>query len=432
MTTTISTETVTNGKSNGPRPTESHSLDEQHVSSPPPPPRWRWFHSVFVLVIVLGGAGSVFWIGWLPRVRQAKQLSEATAKVKSAARTVQIVRPRVEQAIREVSLPGDVRAMEETSIYPRIDGYVKKWYVDIGDEVLDGQLLVEVSTPEVAQQLQQAIAELARTKAMLLKAESEERLAKITYQRYEKLERRNAATQQELDHRLAELQTATATVESAAAAIGADEANVQRLREINSFSRIRAPFAGTITSRAVELGQLVNSGNESGEPLYRLAQTDPVRVFIDVPQVYAASVIKDKEATIRIREDPGQKFQGRVTRTAGALDPATRTLRTEIQVANSQHQLLPGAYVQVRLLLETQSPALILPATAVIFDSQGTRVAVVDSDNRVRFQAVEISREYGTEIGVASGLREDARVISNPNEQLVEGEIVHSTPIEKT
>jgi len=397
----------------------AHGGDE--LPAVPPPPHYRWYQIVPVLLLLVAMVAGLFLAGMIPRVNRQKALAAEAERVRNERPRVMVAHPRAEAPSTEVLLPGDVRPMEETVIHARTEGYVSRWTADIGDVVQQGTLLVELSTPEIDQQLREAEAEVTRLHAELRRVQAEAKLAELTWERYRTLRDRDATTQQELDQSLAEKDAAAAAVRSSEAAIRSAEARVERTGQLLSFSRITAPFSGTITSRSVEVGQLVTTGNGNGQKLYTLARTDPVRVLIDVPQVYASGVKIGARATILVRELPDREFVGTVTRTAGALDPSTRTLRVEVQVPNNERLLLTGAYVQVRLEVTRSAPRWLLPATALMFNADGTRLAIVDETGHVRFRDVEVAGEFDTEVGLASGVGAEDRVITNPGEYLSDG-----------
>jgi RND family efflux transporter MFP subunit len=318
------------------------------------------------------------------------------------------------------TLPGDVQAMEETEIYPRTTGYLKKWHVDIGDHVEAGKLLAEIDAPEIMQQLSRSRATLDQLVAKAATAESTMNLAEITLKRNRSLPP-GAISKQEIDESNAAAITARAAFKATEADIVAGQAEVQRYTELDSFSKITAPFAGTITARNIEIGQLVSAGSTTGQSLFRLAKTNPLRVYVNVPQIDAPGVKEDMPAKILVREQPGKPFPGTVSRTAKALDPITRTLRTEVLVPNDDGRLMVGSYVQVELEITRQHPPLLVPASALIFNASGMRVAVLDAENKVHFADVDVLGDYGTMIGVARGLEPTQRVVTNPGDRLAEG-----------
>ncbi len=411
-----------------------------HVEHRPPPehghevelqrPVTRLSVTTVGLVIVMGicGVVALFLSGWVPRQHQTQLLESESHRIKTALPTVRVIKPRLAPAIAVVMLPGDVQAMDEITIYPRTNGYVKRWLVDIGDEVQEGELLIEIDTPEVRAQLQQSEAALAESKASLERARATEHLARLTTNRLRGLVGRKAISQQELDDSENNLAVAVATIELSEATIDVNKANVQHMRELLSFSQIYSPFAGTVTARNVDTGKLVTAGNAEGQSLFHVARTTPVRVFVNVPQFYAPGVTKGMRAEIVSREMPGRAFAGTVTRTARAIDPLIRTLLTEIQVPNEDRALLTGSYVQVRMEVESQNPPLLIPATALVFNSGGTQVAVVGSDQTIQLRLVQVIGDFDREIGIATGITADETLVVNPGDRMSDGLAVEIDP----
>jgi RND family efflux transporter MFP subunit len=374
-----------------------------------------------VIVMAISSAVGLFVSGWAPRRHHTELLDAESHRIKAAVPTVRVMKPRQAAAVAVVMLPGDVQAMEEITIYPRTTGYVKQWLVDIGDEVKEGDLLMEIDIPEVRAQLQLSEAALAESRASLERARASANLAQITTNRLRGLAARKAISQQELDDSENNLAVAQANVQLSEATIDVNKANVQHNRELLSFSQIRSPFAGTVTTRNVDTGKLVTAGNAAGQALFHLARTSPVRIFVNVPQTFAQGVTKDMKARIVSREMPGRVFEGTVTRTARSIDPLTRTLLTEIQVPNEDHALLTGSYVQIRMEVERQSPPLLIPAAALVFNSAGTQVAVVGADQKVHLRAVEVVGDFDRDVGIATGITVDDTVVVNPGDRMSDG-----------
>ncbi len=384
-----------NGPQSDPSADGRTTDDASEIGSPPAPPCPRFFLLVFLLLLAIGAGAGLFLYGWVPKARQEAVLVTEAQRIKTALPRVSVVHPRQSPAVRVLQLPGDVQALEETTVYPRTSGYLKRWLVDIGDEVKSGQLLAEIDIPEIKDELNQAIATLGQLNAKLLTAEANKNLAETTLRRYEALAATNAISKQELDERRAAAATAASTVTAAKADVVGGEAAVQRLTTLQSFSLVYAPFRGTITARSIDVGQLVTSGNGASQALFHIAKTNPVRVFVNVPQAYGFGVKAHMRAELQVRELPGRQFIGSVTRTAGSIDPSTRTLLTEIQVPNDDHALLIGSYVQVKMDVTREKPPLLVPAAALVIDAQGTRVATVDAGDRVHFHAVEVAGDFG-------------------------------------
>ena len=390
------------------------------ASRPPAIPRLRWWQIGLALIAISCSGGGLFYLGWQPRVLQNAVLAHESEHARTALPRVQVAKPGFSPLEMETLLPGDVQAVEETTIYPRTSGYLKQRLVDIGDTVEEGQLLAEIDTPEVDQQLRQAEASLEQLKARKKTAQTAHQLALATLRRVESVPQ-GIITMQEIDERRAQVDTAASAITAAEADIAAGEAAVQRMKELQSFKRVYAPFSGTITARSVELGQLVTSGNDTAQSLFRLSRTNPVRVFVDVPQMYAPSVKPGLEARLVVRELPGRAFIGSVTRTAGAIDATTRTLLTEVQVPNDDAALLTGSYVQVRFKVKRAEPSLLIPATALIFNAEGTKVAVVDAQQHIQLRDVVVEGDLGTQLRIGSGLVAEDQVVINPGDRMSEG-----------
>jgi membrane fusion protein (multidrug efflux system) len=324
-----------------------------------------------------------------------------------------------------VTLPGHVNALEETAVYARVSGYLRRWLVDLGDAVSEGQTLAEIETPELDQELAQAEAAVGQAEAQVQVAKAHRELARTTLARTAQLAPAGLVALQDFDDKKAGLEAEAANVIAAEAALRSARANVGRLAQTRSFARVRAPFAGTITARTTERGALVTVGNGAGQALFRIAATQVVRVFVDVPQSYATSIAPGQTATVTVREFPDQTFTGKVTRTARALDPAARTLRTEIQVANPTGALLPGMYAQARIAAPVGVPLLSVPSAAVLTDARGTRVAVV-AEGHVHWRAVQVEEDLGREVTLSSGLHDGERIVSNPSEALRDGAVVEA------
>ena len=357
--------------------------------------------TVFAMVSVLG---VLFAVGIVPRLLLRHRLAAEADAVRDRVPVVATASPRRSPEVIDVRLPGSIEAILETGIWARTNGYLKARYVDIGDRVTRGQLLAEIETPEVDQQLQQAIATMNEEKANVVKVEADLALARTTLQRY-LAAGPGTVSKQQIDERTSAVTDAEKVVDAAKATVAADEANVRRLVELLSFQRVYAPFDGVITMRNVDPGSLVSAGSTSGTTeLFRLAQVDVLRIFVHVPQSYSPDIRVGQKAEVSVRELPGRVFVGKVTRTAGAIDPTSRTLLTEVQVPNPDGQLLAGSYSTVRFELSRPEPPLVIPSSALLIDASGIRVALVDADHTLHYRPVEIGRDYGTEVEVLSGL----------------------------
>lgn len=405
---------------NKPQMDSSHELIDE-AGDPTPSPRIAAWKVTLLLFLIVGAITGAFFLGWLPKVQQHKVLAEEADHRTNATPEVQVMSPYPANATMEVLLPGEIQAKEETVIFPRASGYLKKWHVDIGDIVEKGQLLAEIDTPEVDQQLEEAQATVEQLKARRQVAETQLNLAGYTLSRVERLIAANAASQQEYDERKAELAVAQHQVQVADADIAAGLADLQRIKELQSFTNVYAPFDGTISERSIDLGQLVTSGNDQAQSLFRLLRTDSVRVIVHVPQLYASSVKADSEAQLVVREMPNRRFTGHIARTAKAIDLQTRTMRIEVELENNEGLLLPGAYVQVQLTVKRSDPPLVVPASALIFNADGAQLAIVNSENAIELRPVEVEADQGGTLGIATGITAADRVVINPGERLNQG-----------
>jgi RND family efflux transporter MFP subunit len=322
--------------------------------------------------------------------------------------TVTVVEPTQTSSAPELVLPGNVTANQMTSIYSRVDGYLKKWYVDIGDHVQQGQVLADVDAPQIDADLRMAQAQLELAQANLT-------LAQTNSVRSQQLYQNHVNSQQELDTVLATEQVQKATRDNAAAALTSAQ-------DMKAFEEIRAPFPGTITARYIDVGSLVASGSaRTVQKLFELAQSDPVRVFVNVPQADVSSVQAGTPATITVDEFPGQTFAGKLARESGAFDLSSRTLLVEIDVPNPDGRLYAGMYAHAKFALKNPTPALLVPDNSILIDSKGARVLVVDSSNKIRIKPVTLGRDFGTKSEILGGLDASDRVVQNPTEALQEG-----------
>jgi len=351
------------------------------------------------LVVVAGLA-----LGVIPRLRAQSKLVAATQEV--TLRTVTVTNATRLASSVQLALPGDVRAFEETKIYARADGYLLKWNSDIGAKVEAGQVLAEIDTPELDQELNQSRAALAQAQANLV-------LARSSAERWQRLLKDRAVSQQEVDEKTSALAAREADVKAA-------EAAVARLEKLSSFKEVRAPFAGTITRRHVDTGALIRAGGNASA-LFDLAQTDTLRVQVNVPQAYLRDIAIGSTVAIAVAEYPGRAFPGKVLRTSGAFDATTRTMLTETEVPNRNGELFPGIHVDVQLTLAQANPPIVVPARAVIIRGEGLQVAEVDDANAIRLQKVQAGRDLGRTVEIVSGLSDGARIVTNPTDTLVEG-----------
>ena len=345
-------------------------------------------------------------IGFIPRWHQRTLVRAETIEL--ATPSVSVVSPTPSQPAGGLLLPAEVKPLLEAPIFARANGYLKRWLVDIGAHVKEGQLLAEIDTPELNQQLEQARAELAQTDAALA-------LAQITADRWADLLKTSSVSEQENAEKQADFKLKTATVDGA-------RANVHRLEELVSFARVMAPFAGTITARNTDVGDLIVAG--SSKELFRLAQTQTLRVYVRVPQTAAHGISPGQSAEMMIPEIPGHVFPAKVVTTSQAMSTDSRTLLTELEVDNSQGEILPGSYAQVRFLDTKLTTALTLPSNTLLFRAEGLQVGVVGPDKKVDLHNVEIGRDFGQKVEVLSGIGPADQVIVNPSDSLVSGTIV--------
>ena len=308
-------------------------------------------------------------------------------------------------------LPGNLLAFIESPIFARTNGYLLRWYKDIGSQVKQGELLASIDTPEVDQELSQARASREQIKAAL-------GLAKISADRWTDLRKTDSVSQQETDQQTSGYQQAQANLSAA-------DANVRRLEELESFKRVYAPFSGVLTRRNVDPGALINSGAAAGREMFDIARVDPLRVYVSVPQAYAPNIKVGMKADVTLQEFPGQKFQGTVVRTADAIDLATRTLNTEVDVPNKNGKLLPGSFGQVHFAAGTSVPRITIPVNAMLFRAQGPQVAVVDQDGKVHLRSINIGRDFGATLEILSGIEVSDHIVINPSDSLEEGQKVH-------
>jgi RND family efflux transporter MFP subunit len=358
--------------------------------------------AVVLLVLLLSGAATI-----LSRRHDDRVLAKETEI--SSVPTVAVVHPQPEKPDDVLVLPGTLQAFTESPIYARTSGYLVRWYKDIGSRVKEGELLAKIDTPEVDQELSQARAGRQQIQAQL-------QLAKISAERWENLRKSDSVSQQEADQQ-------TSGYQQAQANLAAADANVRRLEQLESFKNVYAPFSGVLTRRYVDPGALINAG-AGGKELFDIARVDILRVFVNVPQAYAPSLKVGMEAAITLQELPGQKFKGKVARTSDSIDPATRTLLTEIDVSNPDGRLLPGSFGQVRFAIPDNVNKVTVPVNAMLFRAEGTRVAVVGTDNVVHLRPITIGRDYGSTLEILGGIEADERIIVNPSDSLEEGQKV--------
>lgn len=462
---------------------DSSRADEAPGNSSVTSPNGRWKRWLLIAAGVVLIAALVA-VGVVPRLRRQREVEATTANLTGGSLQVSVARPRRAPENNELVLPGTAQAAQETTVSARTSGFVRRHLVDIGDRVRSGQVLAEIDTPELDQQLSQARQELdgavqllgearaqllqaragvARAEATFGQSRTNSELARTTLDRSKFLAQRGLVSRQENDERQAQYDARVAdsevalanikdsqanvvaqqaVISSREAGVRAQQANVRRLVELSSFKRVVAPFDGVITARNVDVGSLISSGggvtgagnmidnggaaagdtNTADNGLFRLARIDAIRIYVSVPQTFVAAIFPGLEAEVSVRELADQKFGGKVVRTASNIDPATRTLLTEVLIGNESGKLLPGMFTQVRFTLAQQNAQTVLvPASALALRAEGTRVVVVRPDNTIHFQEVEVGRDYGKELEIVNGLNAEDRIVVNPTDGLSEG-----------
>lgn len=356
----------------------------------------------FIFVVIAG-------VGISMRMSERRALAKETEVI--AVPTIEVVHPSTEPPQSQLQLPSTLQAYIEAPIYARTTGYLRRWYKDIGSKVSKGELLADIETPEVDQELLQSRAARDQAAAQL-------KLAQSSAKRWENLQKMDAVSQQETDER-------SSSYIQGEANLNAAEANVRRLEQLESFKHIYAPFSGVITTRNTDVGALVNAGNGGpNQQLFVIAQIDPIRIYVNVPETDSPSIHKGVKVDIQVPALVGEHFTGSVVRTAEAIDPATRTLNTEIDVPNPRGRLLPGSYAQVNLALNQQVQRLTVPSNALLFRAEGPRAAVIGEGSKVQLRPVAIGRDFGNTVEIVSGLQQTDAVVVSPSDSLENGEVV--------
>ncbi len=403
------------------QPQDGHGAQERHDGhdapqiTPPPklppakPRRALFLVALVLIVLVLAGLGSM-----LLRMHDDHVLADETQQ--NSVPIVAVVHPTAEKPNEELVLPGTLQAFVESPIYARTNGYLLRWYRDIGSRVKKGDLLADIDTPEIDQELMQARAARQQVVAAM-------DLAKINADRYQALRKTDSVSQEEAD-------TQSSGYEQAQANLSAADANVKRLEELEGFKRVYAPFSGVITRRLVDPGALINAGinGAAGKELFDIATTDPLRVYVSVPQAYAPAIHTGVDATITLQEFPGQKFHALVARTADSIDIASRTLLTEVDVPNADGKLLPGSFGEVHFRPNINAQKVTIPQNAMLFRKEGAQVAVVGPDNKVELRHITIGRDFGNTLEIVGGVDANDRVIVNPSDAIENGEQVNVAP----
>jgi RND family efflux transporter MFP subunit len=365
-------------------------------------------YSLILLIVALALG---IW-GEISRVMLRTALGKETAN--AAVPTVVTVSAERSAAGEDLVLPGTVQAYREAPIYARTSGYLKSWSTDIGTTVKKGQQLAEIDTPEVDQQLSQAQADLASARASAS-------LSQSTHTRWKGLLATESVSKQDADEKAGDAAAKMAAADSAAA-------NVARLRELESFKRVSAPFDGVITARNTDIGALINAGQSAGTELFRIADTRQLRVYVQVPEAYAAAIKTGLGAELYFSEQPGKTYSARTVRTAEALDPGVRTLQVELQLDNAKREVFPGAYAEVHIKLAVNAATLRLPSNTVLFRTAGLQVATVDGEKHIKLKNIIQGRDFGSTIEVLSGLDSNDVVVLNPPDSIVDGVLVRVAP----
>lgn len=417
------------------------------METPATPTRPARTRTIVAVAAVVAAIFAVFLVvGLVLRSRHDRELSSAAAQAVSTPPRVFVVHPARTPA-PAWSFPATTQGIQEAVTYARVSGYLSKRYVDIGDRVKADQLLAEIQSPELDQQLNQARANLEQARGQLELQRANLGLARATMERYQGADREGAVAKLAVDQAIAGYGVAQASVAAAQATVEANEATVRQYEAMTAFERVLAPFDGVITQRNVDVGALITAGSPinntgvapgavSGVPtgLFGIAQTDRLRVFVNVPQVVAGSVTVGMPAQVTVRGALAEPVSATVTRTASALDPGTRTLLTEVDIPNESHRILPGEFVYVAFTISPSGQRWSIPATALVFDAQGTQVMVVGPDGKLRVQKVIVGRDFGTTIEIQAGLTGDEAIVEQPSVSIQDGQVVvpvesqHATP----
>jgi RND family efflux transporter MFP subunit len=365
--------------------------------------------TIVIVVVLLAVVAVLVITGIVPRLRASRALAAETNEL--AAPTVLVSQPKPGAPSQEIVLPGNIEAFVDSPIFARTNGYLKRWYFDIGSHVKQGQLLAEIESPEIDHELSQAQADLGTALA-------NQHLSEITANRFSDLIKQDAVSQQDTDNAVSDLAARNTAVKSA-------QANVDRLRQLVAFEKVYAPFDGVVTARNTDIGQLIDSGAAGGPPrsLFQMAAVGRLRVFINVPQIYSQAAAPGLTADLLFAEFPGRRFPGKLVRTSKAIDPVARTLNVEVDVDNAKGELFPGAYAEVHLKLKDGlRQTLVIPVSALLFRREGLRVAVAKSDNTAQLLPITLGRDFGDVAEVVTGLTGEERVISNPPDSIIDGE----------
>jgi RND family efflux transporter MFP subunit len=416
------------------------SLDsEPIVILPPTPPRspGRAWRVALLLILAVVIVAAIVFFGINARIQTAAAVKETTREL--SVPDVAVIHPKPGAMKNEIVLPGNVQAFTDSPIYARSSGYLKRWNVDIGGHAKAGEVLAIIEAPELDQQVQQAKAAIQQAQAALDQAianqqqgKANEELAKVNADRWKNLVQKGAVSRAENDQYQTQYQAQVANLNALEQAIAAarsniavSQANLARLQEMQNYEVVKAPFDGIVTARNIDVGALINAGNGGpAQELFHMAATAKLRVYVSVPQADSRAAAPGIKSYLTLAEYPGRHFSGELVRTAGAIDPATRTLLTEVDVDNSSGELRPGAYAEVHLQIPEGARALIVPVSALIFRSEGLRVGVVRDGDKAELVPIVLGKDYGNEVEVVSGLAESDQVIANPPDSLASGATV--------
>lgn len=400
----------------------AHTSEAKHVEGPDPAslPKIRWWIVLPALALAAFAFYRLYLLGMGPRHERDAALDAATVAYDPRP-TVEVVRPRKGKSTLDLRLPADLDAMQQTAIFARTTGYVKSVLVDIGDPVTATQLIAEIDTPEVDAQIVTAQASVTVAEANVAKIEADAALARSTLKRFTEASLAGGVAAQDLDEKKSAVTQAETSLRSAHASVELAKAEMSRLVTLQQFEKVRAPFDGVVTARGYDVGALVGpSASSASTPLFRIERSDVLRIWVNVPQTYVESAKKDAKGYLTLRNWPGREFEARLARTAGVLDPASRTLRSQFEVANPDRTLFPGMFGELRFPVTTANPTLTVPTSAPTFGSAGPTLWVVEG-KQVKARKATLGRDFGSEIEVLDGIRPEDDVVRNPGERLLDG-----------
>lgn len=376
---------------------------------------------LLIAIVTLVIFSAIFAIGWFPHSNRMEQAKSEAAESATAKPRVEAVPVRRSNESTELLLPGDAEPQQSTALYARTSGYLKELKADIGDKVKAAQLLAVIDTPEVDAEVEQAEATLEQAKVTVSRATNEFNFNQSTYDRFQGLSATGGVTQQQMDEKRSAFNIASSSLSAAKANVKAAQASLKKFTDMKAFQNIYAPFDGTVATRNYDLGALISPTTTGmSKELFRIDQTATLRIFVNVPQSYVSAIQVGQSAEFLVRNFAGKPFPGTVARSAGSLDASTRTLRVELSFPNAEGRLLSHMYGQVRFQLRQESLPLVVPTSALVFGAEGMKVAVVDGST-IRFQKVTVGRNFGTQVEVTEGLKENEQVVANPGERITDG-----------